>query len=60
MQEKRALYRCDACGKIAVRRIGTSIWKCKHCNTTYAGGAYVMKTPAGEAAKRLIEGIKQQ
>jgi large subunit ribosomal protein L37Ae len=59
MKEKRTLYKCDACGESAVKRIGTSIWRCKHCNTTYAGGAYTMKTPTGEAAKRLIEGIKQ-
>jgi large subunit ribosomal protein L37Ae len=53
-REKRALYKCEACGRIAVKRIGTSIWRCKHCNATYAGGAYSMSTPAGETAKRLI------
>ena len=30
------------------------ILQCKHCGKTYAGGAYTMTTPAGEAAKRLI------
>ena len=53
-REKTAHYKCEACGKTAVRRISTSIWKCKHCGKTYAGGAYTMTTPAGEAAKRLI------
>ncbi|MCL4373492.1 MAG: 50S ribosomal protein L37ae [Candidatus Marsarchaeota archaeon] len=57
-EEKRASYMCDICGKVAVRRIGTGIWKCRHCNTVYAGGAYTMKTAAGEAAKKLIEGIQ--
>lgn len=56
--EKRSLYLCDVCGKTAVRRLGTSIWRCRHCNTTYAGGAYSMKTSAGSVAKRLIEEIK--
>jgi large subunit ribosomal protein L37Ae len=55
--KKRGAYKCDACGKVAVKRIGTSIWKCRHCNATYAGGAYTMTTPEGEVARRLIEGI---
>lgn len=58
-REKSALYPCEMCGKIAVRRINTSIWRCKHCKTTYAGGAYSMRTPAGENARRLIEGLKK-
>lgn len=57
--KKRALYKCEACGKMTVKRVSTSIWKCKHCNATYAGGAYTMTTPEGEVAKRLIEGIKK-
>jgi large subunit ribosomal protein L37Ae len=52
--EKSALYKCEACGRMAVRRISTSIWRCRHCKTTYAGGAYTMSTPAGETARRLI------
>ncbi|MGC8586073.1 MAG: 50S ribosomal protein L37ae [Candidatus Micrarchaeia archaeon] len=59
-EEKTALYKCDVCGKIAVKRIGTGIWKCMHCNTVYAGGAYTMKTTAGEAAKRIIESLQAQ
>lgn len=56
-REKQALYKCEVCGKMAVKRIGTSVWKCRHCNTTYAGGAYTMTTTAGEAAKRLVGGL---
>ena len=57
--EKQALYTCDVCGRTAVRRIGTGIWQCRHCSTIYAGGAYTMKTAAGEAAKKLIESIHE-
>lgn len=57
-QEKQALYHCEVCGRDAVKRKNTSIWECKHCKTVYAGGAYTMTTPAGSAAKRLIDGIK--
>lgn len=59
-KEKRMLYRCEICGRDAVKRINTSIWRCKHCNTTYAGGAYAMRTPAGEAAKKLIEDMQNR
>lgn len=58
-QEKRTLYLCDVCGKVGVRRISTSIWRCKHCSTMYAGGAYSMKTAAGSVANRLIAEAKR-
>ena len=56
-QKKQAKYKCDVCGKLSVKRINTSIWRCRHCNTTYAGGAYTMTTPEGEVARRLIQDI---
>ncbi|MDE1871562.1 MAG: 50S ribosomal protein L37ae [Candidatus Micrarchaeota archaeon] len=56
--EKTARYVCDMCGKTSVKRIGTGIWRCRHCGTTYAGGAYTMTTPAGQGAKRFIEEMK--
>ncbi len=59
-QKKQAFYKCEACGKMSVKRISTSIWRCRHCNATYAGGAYTMTTPEGEVARRLIEGISKQ
>ncbi len=53
-REKDALYKCPGCGRIKVKRVSTGIWRCVHCGKTYAGGAYSMSTPTGEAAKRLI------
>jgi len=58
-QEKHSSYLCDVCGKVSVKRKGTSIWECRHCGTIFAGGAYSMKTAAGSVAKRLIEEIKK-
>jgi large subunit ribosomal protein L37Ae len=58
-EKKQSKYRCDACGKLTVKRVGTSIWKCRHCGATYAGGAYTMTTPEGEVARRLIQDIKK-
>ncbi len=58
-KEKGSRYECEMCGRIAVKRISTGIWRCRHCNTTYAGGAYSMTTPAGVNARRLIEGLNK-
>ncbi|MCL5412303.1 MAG: 50S ribosomal protein L37ae [Candidatus Marsarchaeota archaeon] len=56
-EQKRARYKCETCGRVTVRRVSTSIWKCSHCGVTYAGGAYTLTTTAGEAAKRIIGGM---
>lgn len=56
-RDKQAKYKCELCGKTAVKRISTSIWRCRHCNATFAGGAYTMTTPVGVTAKRLIESL---
>ena len=59
-RSKRSLYKCELCGKESVKRISTSIWRCRHCNATYAGGAYSMTTSAGEVAKRLIQDMSKK
>ena len=35
---------CAVCGKDAVKRSATGIWKCSACRKVVAGGAYVMNT----------------
>lgn len=55
---KTSLYKCSSCGRLSVQRISTGIWRCRHCNATFAGGAYTLTTTAGEIAKRLIENMK--
>ncbi len=57
-REKRARYECDICGKLAVKRVGTSIWTCRHCGATYAGGAYSFKTSTGATLNRMIQQSK--
>ena len=58
--EKIALYKCEECGVVAAKRISTRIWRCRHCGTIYAGGAYTMTTAAGEVAKRQIEAMSKE
>ncbi len=59
IQEQKKKYKCEVCGKEAVRRISTGIWQCKHCGATYAGGAYSLKTTSGEALERLLSQAKK-
>jgi large subunit ribosomal protein L37Ae len=58
-KEKKTLYKCDVCGKEAVKRISTGIWKCKHCGAVFAGGAYSLKTETGRTVDRLLNQIKK-
>lgn len=54
VKQQKTRYKCDTCGKMAVRRKGTGIWHCEYCNATYAGGAYTLKTGAGEIVSKLL------
>ncbi len=54
IKQKNTRYKCDVCGKDAVRRISVGIWECNYCNSTYAGGAYTFKTPSGETVARIL------
>jgi len=59
-KEKSSKYECEMCGRIAVKRISTGIWRCRHCSTTYAGGTYSLRTPAGQNARRAIDNLQKK
>jgi len=40
---QHATYGCTFCGKNAVKRLATGIWKCNRCKKVMAGGAYVLR-----------------
>ena len=55
---QKAKQVCPSCGQKAVHRISTSIWECKKCGNTFAGGAYMPKTEAGQNFEKLLKGEK--
>ncbi len=52
--DKRKRYKCDICGKEAVKRRSNGIWECRSCQSIFAGGAYTPRTSAGETVSRLL------
>lgn len=57
---QRAAHECHACGKVAVYREGTAIWKCQKCGMTFAGGAYVPQTGAGAGAEKALRAVQDK
>lgn len=49
-------HRCPNCGFVKVKRESVGIWKCRKCNYTFTGGAYVPITKLGIVAKRAAKG----
>lgn len=52
-------HKCPQCGRNAVTRTSTSIWKCSKCETTFTGGAYLPETPTGKIVKRTIKRLSE-
>ncbi|VVC71670.1 50S ribosomal protein L37Ae [uncultured archaeon] len=58
-KQKQTRYDCPKCGKAAVKRAGNSQWACRSCGSEFAGGAYSLTTPVGQAARRVLDNIKK-
>lgn len=53
--KQNAPHRCPACSTKSLKREAAGLWRCRKCNTLFAGGAYVPYTEPGKAARRAIE-----
>jgi large subunit ribosomal protein L37Ae len=56
----KARHRCPQCGFVKVKRESVGVWKCKKCDYTFAGGAYVPTTKLGIVAKRAAKGAPME
>ena len=53
---QKAKHICPSCGHQKVKRVSTSIWQCKKCETKFAGGAYLPQTETGQNVKKMFKG----
>ena len=49
-------HKCPQCGFVRVKRESIGVWKCRKCDYTFAGGAYMPVTKLGVVAKRAAKG----
>lgn len=51
----KTAHRCPQCGFIKVKRQSVGVWKCRKCEYTFTGGAYMPATKLGVVAKRAAK-----
>eukprot|EP00310_Coccolithus_braarudii_P017667 CAMPEP_0183353032 /NCGR_PEP_ID=MMETSP0164_2-20130417/32231_1 /TAXON_ID=221442 /ORGANISM="Coccolithus pelagicus ssp braarudi, Strain PLY182g" /LENGTH=91 /DNA_ID=CAMNT_0025525627 /DNA_START=54 /DNA_END=329 /DNA_ORIENTATION=+ len=56
---QHAKYTCGFCGKDAVKRVVTGIWKCRGCKKSVAGGAYTVSTAAAATVRSTIRRLRE-
>ena len=54
--KQKAKHICPSCGAQKVKRVSTSIWQCRKCNTKFAGGAYQPRTEPGQNVEKMLKG----
>jgi large subunit ribosomal protein L37Ae len=54
LQKKKHL--CPYCEKVAVSRVSKGIWKCRKCDSTFTGGAFVPQTQMGVNFQKIVRG----
>lgn len=57
---QKAAHPCSQCGAVAVYREGTAIFVCQKCKFTFAGGAYIPQTGAGQGAAKALRAVQDK
>jgi len=59
---QREKQTCPFCGFKKVKRLSPGIFRCKKCDKTFTGGAYITETATGKLMKSVIsqKGIKPE
>ena len=52
-------YTCSFCGKDNMKRKCVGIWKCRSCQKTVAGGAYVYSTSTAAAVRSAVRRLRE-
>ena len=56
--QQKGYHVCPQCGQQKVKRLSTSIWSCRKCGTSFAGGAYTPRTAQGQDVDKTIRGVQ--
>ncbi|CAF0771000.1 unnamed protein product [Rotaria sp. Silwood1] len=52
-------YTCSFCGKDNMKRKCVGVWKCRSCQKTVAGGAYVYSTSTAAAVRSAVRRLRE-
>ena len=56
----KSAHRCPRCRLVKVRQVSVGIWKCRKCDYTFTGGAWVPQTNAGKRSVGQIRQIQER
>lgn len=52
---KSAKHKCPKCLQVSVKRVASGIWRCRHCDFVFAGGAYTPFVTKGIVSVEVTE-----